>query len=174
MDQNPLSTVISSELGCASYYAHRYDQTIDFSRETLKSDSGYPLAHYNTARALGQLGQYDQAISELDKPISISGRTAMLIGELAYENAASGRKAEARRLLDELQRRSTHEYIDAYPLAWIYVALGENDNALRSLERAYDARSTWMPWLKVEPKFDPLHNDAHFISLLKRLKLESF
>ncbi len=91
LDKNPLSTVLSSELGCASYYAHHYDQTIDFSRETLKSESGYPLAHYNTARALGQLGQYDQAISELDKPI----------------------------------------------------------------------------------KFDPLHNDPHFISLLKHLKLES-
>jgi TolB-like protein/DNA-binding winged helix-turn-helix (wHTH) protein/Tfp pilus assembly protein PilF len=173
LDQNPLSTVISAELGCASYYAHRYDQTIDFSRETLKADSGSPLAHYNTARALGQKGLYDQAISELDKPISIWGRTAMLIAELAYDNAASGRKAEARKLLDELQRRSANEYIDPYPIAWVYVALGENDNALASLEKAYDARSAWMPWLKVEPKFDPLHNDPRFISLLKRLKLDA-
>lgn len=40
-------------------------------------------------------------------------------------------------------------------------------------KKAYDARSTWLPWLRVEPKFDPLHNDPRFASLLKRLKLES-
>ena len=173
LDQNPLSTTISAELGCASYYAHRYDQTITFSQETLKADSGYPLAHFNTARALGQKRLYDQAISELDKAISVWGRTGMLIAELAYDNAGLGRKADARKLLDELQRRSTREYIDPYPIAWIYVALGENDKALTSLEKAYDARSTWMPWLKVEPKFDPLHNEPRFLSLLKRLKLDT-
>jgi hypothetical protein len=51
--------------------------------------------------------------------------------------------------------------------------LDENDQALTSLEKAYDARSTWMPWLKVAPKFNSLHNEPRFISLLKRLKLEA-
>ena len=54
----------------------------------------------------------------------------MLIAELAYENAGLGRKAKARKLLDQLQRRSAREYIDPYPIAWVYVALGENDKAL--------------------------------------------
>lgn len=173
LDLNPLSTFISAELGCASYYARRYDQAIDFSRETLRMEEGYVFAHYNAARALGQKQMHEQAIAELNKTMDVWGRSGMLLSELGYNYAASGRRAEARKLLDELKQRSAHEYIDSYPVAFIYVGLGEHDEALRSLEKAYEARSTWMPWLKVEPKFDSLRSDPRFIDLLKRLKLDS-
>lgn len=171
LEKNPSSTFISAELGCASYYAHRYDLATDFSRETLRTNPSYGLARYNVARALGQKFMYEQAISELRSLISGAGPTTMLMSELGYNYAASGRKAEARKVLDELRRRSAAEFIDPYPLAWIHVALGEPDKALTSLERAYEARSAWMPWIKVEPKFDPLHRNARFQDLLRRLRL---
>lgn len=173
LDKNPLSTYISEELGCASYYAHRYEQAMSFSRDTLRTDPSYALAHYNLARALGQQRMYGQAIAELNTAISTWGRSTMLVSELAYDYAASGRKAEARKLLDELQRRSANEFIDPYPIAWIYVALGDNDKALQSLERAYEVRSAWMPWIKLEPKFDALRTEPRFRSMLGRLNLEN-
>jgi len=171
LDKNPLSTYIGGELGCASYYAHRYEQAIESLHDTLKTDPGYVLAHYNLARALGQQGMYEQAIAELKIAISTWGRSTMLLSELAYDYAASGRKAAALELLVELQRRSANEFIDPYPLAWIYVGLGEHDQALQSLERAYEVRSSWMPWIKVEPKFDQLHTEARFKGLLSKLRL---
>ena len=95
----------------------------------------------------------------------------MLLSELAYNYAASGKKAEARKLIDELQARSAREFIDPYPIAWVYVALSENDKALESLDRAYAVRSAWMPWVNVEPKFDPLHSDSRFQELLRRVHI---
>ncbi|HKA21613.1 MAG TPA: winged helix-turn-helix domain-containing protein [Blastocatellia bacterium] len=171
LDKNPLSTFISSELGCASYYAHRYNQAIELSRETLKTDPGYVLAKYNVARGLGQLRLPDQAIAELNTSIAAWGRTTMLLSELAYNYAASGKKAEARKLLDEMQKRSANEYVDPYPLAWVYVALSDIDKAFESLNRAYAVRSSWMPWVNVEPKFDPLHSDSRFQELLRRVHI---
>lgn len=44
----------------------------------------------------------------------------------------------------------------AVGLAWVYTALGENDEAIRGLETGYDRRDPWMIWLKVEPRFDAL------------------
>lgn len=171
LEKNPSSTFISAELGCAAYYAHRYDLATDFSRETLRTNPSYGLAHYNVARALGQKRMYEEAISELQPLVSAWGRTPMLISELGYNYAASGRKTEARKVLDELRRRSAAEFIDPYPLAWIHVALGEPDKALTSLEQAYEARSSWMPWIKVEPKFESLRSNPRFQDLLRRLKL---
>lgn len=171
LSKNPLSTFIGSELGCASYYAHRYNQATELSRETLKTDPNYVLARYNVARALGQTRMYDQAIAELNIAITTWGRSAMLLSELAYDCAASGRREEARKLLDELQRRSSSEFIDPYPLAWVYVALAENDKAFESLDHAYSVRSAWMPWINVEPKFDPLHSDSRFRELLHRVHI---
>ena len=171
LDKNSLSTFISAELGCASYYAHRYDQATELSRETLRTDPSYVLARYNMARALGQIRMYDQAIAELNTAMTTWGRTSMLLSELAYDYAASGRKADARKLLDELQRRSSNEFIDPYPLAWVYVSLAENDKALEALDHAYAVRSAWMPWVNVEPKFDPLHSDSRFQDLLRRVHI---
>ncbi|MGH9972134.1 MAG: tetratricopeptide repeat protein, partial [Pyrinomonadaceae bacterium] len=71
LDQNPLSISISGELGCASYYARRYDQAIDFSRETLRMEQGYVFARYNAARALGQKQMHEQAIAELKKAMEL-------------------------------------------------------------------------------------------------------
>jgi len=95
----------------------------------------------------------------------------MLVSELGYDYAASGRKADAQKVLQELQHRTATEFVDPYTVGWIYVALGDNDKALQSLERAYSGRSAWMPWLNVEPKFDPLHSDPRFQDLLHRLHL---
>lgn len=173
LDQNPLSTYIEGELSCASYYAHLYDQAIDFSNETLRTDHSYMFPHYNLARALGQKQMYEQAQAELNKAMEIAGRTPMIVSELGYDYAASGRKEEALKLLNELQTRSRREFIDPYPLAFIYVGLGDYDQALLSLEKAYDIRSTWMPWIKVEPKFEVLHSDSRFTALLKRLNLDT-
>jgi hypothetical protein len=51
-----------------------------------------------------------------------------------------------------LRRAQTfREFIDPYPVAFIYV--GERDEAIKSLEKAYEERSTWVPWTNVKPKF---------------------
>jgi TolB-like protein/DNA-binding winged helix-turn-helix (wHTH) protein/Tfp pilus assembly protein PilF len=172
LDQNPLSIVIRGELSCAAYYARRFDQAVDLGRETTGMDQGYMFAHYNTARGLGQKRMYEQAIAELNNVMAVWGRSPVVLSELGYDYAASGRKGEARKVLEELRARAAREYIDPYPVAFVHVALGEHDKALASLEQAYEARSTWMPWIKVEPKFDPIRSDPRFMDLLKRLKLE--
>jgi hypothetical protein len=43
------------------------------------------------------------------------------------------------------------------------------DQAFASLEKAYNQRSSWMTWLKVEPKFDPLRSDERFEVLMRRV-----
>jgi hypothetical protein len=43
------------------------------------------------------------------------------------------------------------------------------DQAFAWLEKAYNQRSSWMTWLKVEPKFDPLRSDERFEVLMRRV-----
>jgi TolB-like protein/DNA-binding winged helix-turn-helix (wHTH) protein/Tfp pilus assembly protein PilF len=172
-DRNPLSVMISSELGCASYYARDYDRALTFDTDTLAMDQGFAFAHYNAARALGQKKQFDRALSEMDKVLAVWGRSAMTLTETAYLYAMQGKTSEAQTILSELNERSNRDFVDPYPVAFIYVALGDNDRALTSLEKAYAIRSTWMPWINLEPKFDQLRSNPRFIDLLKRLKIQS-
>ena len=54
-------------------------------------------------------------------------------------------------------------------MAMVYVGLGDTDQTLIWLDKAYEERSGYMPWLKVEPKWDNLRTDPRFAVLLRRV-----
>lgn len=57
-------------------------------------------------------------------------------------------------------------------IAGIYALLGDKENALKWLEKAYLARSHMMVDLKVDPVWDGLRSDPRFTELLRRMRLE--
>ena len=61
--------------------------------------------------------------------------------------------------------------MSAYHVAAIYGALGEADEAFEWLDRAYEERSPWIGYMKVDPRLDPLRQDPRFAALLGRARL---
>jgi hypothetical protein len=53
----------------------------------------------------------------------------------------------------------------------IYAALGEHEQALEWLEKAYEDHSSPLAWLKVDPWFDSLRAEPRFADLLRRVGL---
>ena len=84
---------------------------------------------------------------------------------------SSGRKAEARKILAELQSLSEHSYVPATDMALIYAGLGDKDKAFAWLDKAYEEHSFSLSNLKVEPRFDPLRSDPRFADLLRHIGL---
>jgi hypothetical protein len=76
-------------------------------------------------------------------------------------------------VLNELNRLSRKRYVSPYDVAAIYVGLGEKDQAFKWLERAYEERSEFLIWIKVNPALDSIRADSRFQDLLKKMKLES-
>ena len=62
-------------------------------------------------------------------------------------------------------------YVQAHNFALVYAGLGEKDQAFQSLERAYQERSAWMGYLKVDPFLDSLRPDPRFADLVRRVGL---
>ena len=56
--------------------------------------------------------------------------------------------------------------------AVIYAALGEKDQAFAWLEKAYEERSFFLPFIKTRIEYDPLRSDPSFKKLLKKMGLE--
>ena len=88
---------------------------------------------------------------------------------LARAYALVGRKAEAQKILEDLQRRSKVSYVPPYFPAVLYAALGRRDEAFASLEKAYTDRDRYMVWLNVDSEIDPLKPDPRFDALLRRV-----
>lgn len=89
---------------------------------------------------------------------------------LGHAYAAANKKTEAQAILRQLRDLSKTKYVPEYPVAAIYAALGQKEEAFTSLERAYDSRDAWMDYLAIDPRFDSLRPDPRFASLLRRLK----
>lgn len=70
-----------------------------------------------------------------------------------------------------MRQLARRRYVDPLPFATLTIGLGEKDQALAWLEKAYEARSSWLIWLGVDPVYDPLRSDPRFQALLRRMKL---
>ena len=56
-------------------------------------------------------------------------------------------------------------------IAMVYALAGENSRALDWLERSFEERSSQMPWVSVDPVYDPLREDPRFQDLVRRMNL---
>ena len=166
---DPLSLIISADLADALCIAHRYDESVQQSQKTIEMSPYFAVAHYQLGQALEQKHKHDEAIAEFRKAIETSGGNATFESNLAHAYAVSGRKEEALKILKELEgRRSQGSPTDA-SIALIYVGLGDNDQAMIWLNKAYQAR--FNPSIVMRPVFDPLRSDPRFQDLLHRIGL---
>jgi tetratricopeptide (TPR) repeat protein len=92
-----------------------------------------------------------------------------MLSALAHAEALSGNIYEAQKLLDQLIARSKTQYVSAFYIAIVYVALGKKDLAMNWLDKAFVERANGLVFLKVEPELDPLRSDPRFIALQQKL-----
>ena len=78
-------------------------------------------------------------------------------------------KTEARNILAQLLQAREKRYVSAPLIAAVYVALGDKEEAFRWLERAFAEHSGILQWIAFLPEFRPLHSDARFPHLLRRI-----
>jgi TolB-like protein/DNA-binding winged helix-turn-helix (wHTH) protein len=150
--------------GFILFYARRYDEAI---RELRNDDPD----HWYLGLALIANGQPDEAIPVLEKALG-PDRNPAVMGVLVRAYAHAGRRKEALRLLDELKRRQQKSYVAAAPFVNAYLGLGDNEQALAWLERAYEEQSNMLQLIKVHPYLDPLRSDPRFVDLVHRVGLD--
>jgi TolB-like protein/DNA-binding winged helix-turn-helix (wHTH) protein/Tfp pilus assembly protein PilF len=167
---DPLSLIISADLAEELLIAHRYDEAIRQSRTTMDLDPQFAVAHYELGQAFVQKHLYKEAITELQKAIALSGGSTTCTSNLAYAYAVSGMKNEAVEILNDLKNRSNYALSNAPEIALVYVGLGEKDQAMAWLEKAYADR--FNPGVLLRPAFDPLRSDPRFQDLLRRIGLK--
>jgi tetratricopeptide (TPR) repeat protein len=168
---DPLSPMINTWLGLRYYHARRYDEAIEQGRKILEFDSSFAPAHLLLGQAYAQKGLYGQAISELQSATSLSGGSPLYRAQVGVAYAVAGKNAEARGVIDQLQKLATQRYVSSYGLAQIYAALGDKQHAMKWLQSAYDEHAIWMQYLNVDPVLDSLRSQQRFQDLVRQMGL---
>jgi len=166
---DPLSPIIGADLADALCVAHLYDESVQQSRKTLEMHPYFAVAHYELGQAFAQKHMYNEAIAALRRAIELSGDNTAFDSQLAYAYAISGRTQEAIEIVKDLEVRPGRSSSTDPHLALIYVGLGDHDQAMMWLNKAYQAR--FNPSILMRPAFDPLRSDARFQDLLRRIGL---
>jgi TolB-like protein/Tfp pilus assembly protein PilF len=165
LELDQLGLNINVHLGWHYLYGRQYDLAIEQFRKTLEMDPNYGLTHWYLGLSYEQKAMYPEAAAELGKAKELLKGNMILHGDLGHLYAVSGKRNEAQKILDELQKSSKQQYDWPYQIALIYAGVGEKDRALEWLQKAYEARSDLLIYLRVEPRLDSLHSDPRFEKL---------
>jgi len=167
---DPLA-VTGTSLAWILFSARRYDEAIRELHATLAVTPDNATALWFLGFSLIGEGKPQEAIPPLERALSITHRSPGVIGILARAYGHAGRRSDALRLIDELNRRRKKAYVPTAPFVQAYVGLGAYDEAFAWFERAYQEKSNILQWIKVEPFPDAMRNDPRFADLVHRVGL---
>jgi tetratricopeptide (TPR) repeat protein len=161
-DLDPLSPIITASLGNALYFAKRYDEAIEQFKKALQLDANLVPARGGLADAYVQKKMYPEAVAEWQEILKLVGAPAQATQlEEAYRRG--GFEGVLRASEDQIPATNQYEAARNYAL------MGKKDEALASLQKAFDAHSGGLVYLKAEPVFDPMRSDPGFQAIIKKM-----
>ena len=169
---DPLSLFISSNRGFILENARRYEESIEQLRRVIEIDPDNYQANWALAHTYIDKKEFDNAIHAAERAVTVSGRAPAALGVLGLAYGLAGRKGEANKVLTELLEQQQHRYVSPMAITFVYIGLGNKDQAFAWLEKAYQERSNPMAFFKVWPTVDPLRSDPRFVDLLRRIGVD--
>jgi TolB-like protein/DNA-binding winged helix-turn-helix (wHTH) protein/tetratricopeptide (TPR) repeat protein len=166
---DPLSLIIGADIADALCVGHRYDEAAQQSEKTLELDPNFAVTYYELGQTDVQRHMPNKAIAAFQHAIKLAGHSGAFDSNLAYTYAVSGRKEDALAIVRNLVAQQDENPSVGADIALIYVGLGDLDQAMFWLNKAYDAR--FKASILLHPAFDPLRSDARFKHLLDRIGL---
>jgi DNA-binding winged helix-turn-helix (wHTH) protein/TolA-binding protein len=168
--RDPLSVPINSDLGFQYYYTGQYEEALKQLKFVLELEEDFPPAHLWLGRTYHDLGRFEDALAEFCRvdishpqwPVSMAAR--------GFVAGAAGRHDEAREILGEFERLGNKTYVTPYAIALVHAGLGNNEKALTWLKKAFQEKSHWLVWLRLDPRWNGIRHDARFAELVKCMR----
>ena len=179
LELDPLSAVIYNSLGNAYRRDHPYDEAIAQYQKAIEIDPKFLVAYTNLNGTYISKGMYEQAIEVVrkrrlmhgDPPEQVEKETAEIIE--AYRK--SGERGFWQLVLERTEKnaRAKNREVNPLDIARIQLRLGNKEQALDSLEKAFASgkRNIGLLRLKSGSLFDPLRSDSRFKELLRKVGL---
>lgn len=168
----PLALINNTVLASSLLYGRKYDEALVQAQKSFDLDQNFPLSRHWLGFAYVAKGRPEDAIAlgkeALQQP-SLSRWNILSFTALAH--AKAGHRAEAEKMIGELQEIGKTQYVRNYYIAMIYAALGDKDKAFAELEKSFRDKDCYLPRARVDPFMDPLRDDPRFKDLLKRMGL---
>jgi len=166
---DPLSVHYSEWLARFLLYDGDFDAAIAQGERTMDMDEICHRAQHYIASAYLAKGNGEQALSWYRRAQSLERAPRAWDALIVRALAALGQRDEGEAILARLEDESQRQYFRGEIVAIGYAAMGNLDRAFAWLERAYQARSAGLLYLKLDPGYAPLRSDPRFGDLVQRI-----
>jgi DNA-binding winged helix-turn-helix (wHTH) protein/TolB-like protein/Tfp pilus assembly protein PilF len=162
----PINTIGANIL----YRTGEYDRAIAESEKALELSPNRITSLQWVAMSLEAKAMYPEALVYFERARQVED-TPELKAFQARTQALIGNREKALATIEELKGIAKTRYVSPFYIAVIYAGLGNKDEALSWLEKAYADKSWWMATLKANPQLDSLRDEPRFRQLLQRVNL---
>jgi len=172
LELDPFSVRLNQNLGMIYYLARKFDDAITQFKQAIELDPANPHLQESLGDAYEQRRMSDDAIAAWLTAINLSGNSAGA-EELRKLYATSGFDSVLRAIglarLEELQKKQQlGEYVPAIYFARVHTRLGNTEDALESLSKAFDERNVFPLMVRADPFYDGFRSDRRFLDMLHR------
>ena len=171
LELDPASVSIRRSMGWTYYYARRYEQAQYHLRRAIEMNPAAAETYRVLGLVLASQGKMDEAEQVMRDGQALPASGAYGAAALGYVLGRVGRRQEAADVLRKLESRARDDYVSPVAFATIHLGLEDWDRAFAWMERAFDERRGWLPYLNVNPIFDPVRADPRFVDLVHRVGL---
>src|SRR5262249_14978164 len=168
VELDPLSQAFRVDLGKILYSAGQRDQAMAQYRNALELNPNFANAYKLLASYYLAEGRYEEAIAAAEKmsanaPDKSNGRAF-----LGYTYAVADKRAEAEKILHELQEEAKQSHVDSGKFALIYTGLGDKDRAFEFLQKELKEAKVLPLFFNVLPEWASLRTDPRFGALIRQ------
>jgi tetratricopeptide (TPR) repeat protein len=151
--------------------AGRYAEALDAARRYVQLEPGQIRGHSLVGWTQILMGDLERGLPSLENAVTLSARSTLFLGQLGQAYAMAGQTERARGILQELHARSRDGSVSPYHFAYVHTGLGEREEAIGWLEKAFEERTGAIYGIKGSFLFKPLHGHPRFQALLAKMNL---
>ncbi|MBZ5544741.1 MAG: hypothetical protein LAO07_13850, partial [Acidobacteriia bacterium] len=157
-------------------YQGRFEKTLEEAERVMQRNPTLWIVRQQIGGARLELGQPGQAAAEFEAVLKLARPEPpppVAFAALGLAYGLAGRRADALKVLAEMEQASKNRYISPYCLALVYSGLGRMDEAFRLLDQALEQRT---PYLIISPRYDPgsvgFRRDPRWKPFMERVRRE--
>jgi TolB-like protein/DNA-binding winged helix-turn-helix (wHTH) protein/Flp pilus assembly protein TadD len=171
---DPASSANHVRIGWTYGFMHDWKNALPRFEAARVLDPKSPMPVIGIWISYEQLKNYDKAVEAWADALHLMNQdeNAVFATRMYHEQGYMEAKlAVIKRQIDRMLKDDGKPSFRSFDVAALYADMGDRDNAIRWMERAYTERNRDLYEIKVNPRFDSLRNDPRFQDLLRRMNL---
>jgi tetratricopeptide (TPR) repeat protein len=159
---DPLLPMLPVMESAVRFFRREYALAIEVGAKIVELHPYLQVGRAIYARALEYSGRPSEALEQYRRGSMMSPDLPWLRALEGACLAHLGRFDEATAILDAVMELRRTEYVDAFFMGLLRIALDQREDAFAEIERAVDENSAWLYSIGADPKLDYFADDARF------------